>query len=482
VSTSELGRELFQRFLDEAPQENIDTKPPDSEVVTFRTVTLNEVYVGVDLQKFLARLKSIATHESKYDVCPEIENAIQYDLQRIGNFSIHPHEDQPQNLGILYRARLPEGVMKVSAKYYLLGPNCLSVNLVFCMDVESRLVIDTILREYVVPKMIEEGGIQFQNVFDIKRSRCTSAIQDAAKKCQLWASEFLPGTLNESGNEPMPAVACLTTREEVPFLSGKLYMRLLGLTFPSSIMKIFDAAPVFLSQRLTNRGPYRFALSARESELMTSNKVSPDQLSAFLTETAGPLFVLNGLDALVRKLDSEVRDLRSEIIELDIEKSNNQKLADLRIRLSKISRLVSTISHEYRNILTQDHLAWSAFPNVHTFATASMSESKSVSSQNFLGGIDYSIGEVQASTDQLIQQSAIMASAIGDSLRIDQERTLSRFNRILVVLTALLVVAAIVQGIIDISTHSSSHPDHTSRPIATTTTRTTTTSPIKSGN
>jgi preprotein translocase subunit SecG len=130
--------------------------------------------------------------------------------------------------------------------------------------------------------------------------------------------------------------------------------------------------------------------------------------------------------------------------------------------------LISTISHEFRSVLSSDHLAWSGFPSTNAYELATMSKPSQVLVQNFLHRIEDSCKELQQSSDQLVQQSAIMASAIGDSLRIDQERTLSRFNKMTIVLAALLFAATIVLGVVEI--HISD--GHTVIPTTPTTTTT----------
>jgi signal transduction histidine kinase len=466
---SELVHIVHQRNLDNAPEENATTTPSETEAITFRSVTLAEVYIGTDLKRFLTRLKSLAEPEAKYEVTPSIENSILYDRPTVGNFTIRPMSDRANHRGSTYCASLPSGISTVNAKYYLLGPNCLAVNFTFCLDAEAQGVIDSILRSEAEPQLkVIDGTISFLSVSEVKRNKCSSEFQSYIARCQSWAHGVLPGTLNSIVTEPIPAIVGLTTREEMPFLSKVPYMRLLGLSFPAAVLRVFDPAPVFLSQRLTNIGPYRFILSAREPDLMTSNSISPIQLSAMMNETAGPIFVLNALDALVKKADRNLRRLRTEIIELSVDKGSNQKLANLRIRLSELSRLISTISHEFRSVLSSDHLAWSGFPSTNAYELATMSKPSQVLVQNFLHRIEDSCKELQQSSDQLVQQSAIMASAIGDSLRIDQERTLSRFNKMTIVLAALLFAATIVLGVVEI--HISD--GHTVIPTTPTTTTT----------
>ncbi len=176
-----------------------------------------------------------------------------------------------------------------------------------------------------------------------------------------------------------------------------------------------------------------------------------EQLPALMQQLANPLLVVYGLDALVRKMDKNLRDLRAQIVALRVSKESISELADLRIKLSALSRSVSTLRHEFRRTLNRSHAAWDNFPAVELFDLASLTKPTIQTAEKFLDAIRYSSEELEVGTDQLVEQSSIMASAIGDSVRINQDRTLRGLNVILVFLTLVLLVVAIIQGIDDAS-------------------------------
>jgi hypothetical protein len=371
----------------------------------------------------------------------------------VGGFSIHQVNETKTEVEELYQAALPNGVSVIDGWYYLLGPYSLVVVFTFRLNADTQLVLDRILRTDVVPRLDEVSpgsGIQPVSVIDVKRQNCSKQLDSLNALCQHWANDHFPGTLNHDASEPIPVIPCVTTREEAPFQSGTLYQRLVGLAFPASVMRLSHTASVLMSQRLTNIGPYRFVLSTRESDFAKALRgTTREQLPALMQQMANPLIVAYGLDALVRKLDKDLRNLRAQIIALSVSEESISELAKLRIALSALSRTVSTVRHEFRRTLVKTHMAWDNFPAVELFELASLTKPVVLPVEKFLNAIKYSSEELGVGTDQLIEQSSIMASAIGDSVRIDQDRTLRWLNRVLVALTVVLIVIAVVTGIED---------------------------------
>ncbi len=109
------------------------------------------------------------------------------------------------------------------------------------------MTLDRIVRTDVEPRLesVEPGAsIRHMSVIDIKRQNCSKAIDSLSALCQHWANDNFPGTLNSDASDPVPVMPCITTRDEAPFRSNELFLKLMGLSFPASVLRLTNTASV----------------------------------------------------------------------------------------------------------------------------------------------------------------------------------------------------------------------------------------------
>ena len=103
-------------------QGNLDSRPPEDETITFRSVTVAEIYLGQAADSLVTALDAIEWVNFEEPLLGRIAEARRGNRFSSGNF---PLVSDRRN-GVLYRyglTDLPPGIERIYCEYFVLGPS-----------------------------------------------------------------------------------------------------------------------------------------------------------------------------------------------------------------------------------------------------------------------------------------------------------------------------------------------------------------------
>lgn len=379
-------------------QENIDTRPPDGETVTFRSVTVADIYAGQAADSLVTALAAIDWNYSDESVGYKITEA-RKDYQDSRGFfwlleetsvyllsqrgEIFDASDMSHDFPGFGRTSLPSGIDYIVGEYYVVGPSTVAIVLTFVLVDDEARRLDAALREDAKPTMGPYSLAQVSNirtVEDVKRERIRDIRAEVARRCLTWLKDKMPGTLSATEEGPGPPTCALVSLAAgKPFDSQAEYMALLGLTRASfrgyfagmtlrglrptgSVEKFVSDDFLFLvrpSGRATDGGlmaAFNEADARSHSwifDLDAAPEVFHREISSFM--------IADGLNAALLSFEPRLRDVRAGLDQLDFNKASGSQVIALRNRLLGISRGVSIISSDVTVLVADAVMIWRYF-------------------------------------------------------------------------------------------------------------------------
>ena len=176
---------------------NIDTLPPVGEAVSFRSVTVAEIYAGQAIDSLTSALAAIEWtnfDEPLLDQIAEARRGFQYSRWVFWLIS----DTSPSELGGYGRTSLPSGIDRIYSDCYVLGPSIMAVVLTFVLADDEAKSLDAALRDDAESRLDLLGPANFsvKTVRDIKREQIRRIQDEVVRRCRSWLKDTMPGTLS----------------------------------------------------------------------------------------------------------------------------------------------------------------------------------------------------------------------------------------------------------------------------------------------
>ena len=343
LSSSDVDEQLLALERQRDPQGNIDTRPPVGEAITFRSVTLAEIYVGQAADALMTALGAIEWANFGRPIVDDIAEARKSDYYFWGNFWLY--SDTSQGVRRYGQTNLPSGIDRIYGKCYVLGRSIVALVLTFVLTDDEAKRIDAALQDDAESQVERRGTyISRRTVRDIKRERIRGVCDEVTRRCLEWLKSRMPGTLSAAieGLDP-PACTLVSLAVGKPFDTQAEYMDLLDLRRPLLAEKFVCHEFLYL---VPLGGPADGGLVAafNEADAIEAGWTGDlgDTPETFQEEISF-LMIADGLRAALLSFEPRLRDIRADLNRLDIEKPAGTQVIGLRDRLLELSREISNV-------------------------------------------------------------------------------------------------------------------------------------------
>jgi hypothetical protein len=430
-------------------QANIDTRPPDDEAVTFRSVTVAEIYAGQavgSLTTAIAEIDWINSYEPILDRITEAQKGHRYSRgvfwlvegRRMGSLLRHG------------RTTLPVGVDRIYGEYYVLGPSIVAVILTFVLADDEAKRIDAVLRDDAQSMLdrYRRPIFSVKTVRDIKRERIRTIRDAVVRRCLTWLKDRMPGTLsaiNEGFGPPTCALISLAVGK--PFDTRAGYMTLLDVDSAFFVEKFVGRDFLFLIHLLGRAADGWMVAAFNEAEAVGSGWVVNVKFAPELFhEEISSLMIADGLNAALRSFGPRLGDIRTDLNRLDIDKPAGTRVIELRNRLLGLSREVSTVCGDVTVLLDDAGTIWADFsPLVRIKLNADTSGTAEITADTTRRQLRVIIENLQAQEVELRELIIVTSGAMNETRSLNLTNTLNRLTLVLVALTIAVLAVAIVQ-------------------------------------
>jgi hypothetical protein len=349
------------------PQGNENTRPPASEAITLRSMTVVEMYAGQAIESLtmaLAAIKWTGLDPSIVDQIAEAEKSYTYS-QGVFYLTDTGSGDIGGVIG-RGRTRLPTAISRIYGNYYVLGPSLVAVVLTFVLAEEEAKRIDAALRNDAESHVDQPTAATFRrkSVRDVKKELVRHIRDDVSQRCRQWIQDTMPGTLSAVHEGPgIPVCALLSLSEGLPFETHAEYMALLDLV--NDFLAERFVAPNFLYLAY----PIDIGQNQRMTGAFNENKALGEHwvhdLSAapeVFHQAVSSLMIADGIYAVLLSYEPKLRDVRAALNRLDFSAATGAEVIGLRNRLLTISRDVSTICSDVTVLVDDAFAIWSDIP------------------------------------------------------------------------------------------------------------------------
>ena len=441
---------------------NTDTSPPVDEAVSFRSVTVAEIYAGQAIDSLTSALAAIEWtnfDEPVLDQIAEARRGFQYSRWVFWLVS----ETSSGVLGGYGRTSLPSGIDRIYGDYYVLGPSIVAVVLTFALADDAAKRLDAALRDGAESRLDLLGPTNFsvKTVRDIKRERIRRIQDEVVRRCRSWLKDRMPGRLSamEEGLGP-PTCALISLAAGKPFDTDAEYMALLDLMRPYLVEKFVAHDFLFLIHpigRATDGGlvaAFNEADAVGRGWLPASLGAVPEVFHEAITS----LMTAEGLNAALLSFEPRLRDVRADLNQLDFEKASGSQVIALRNRLLGISRDLSIVCSDVTVHLGHVSIIWSGFSPLARVkpigATWAAAETTADTKRRQLRAVMESLQAQEADLRELILvTSASMSETRNLELQTQVLGLTDRLNGLtkwLIVLTVVLVILGVAALVVQV--------------------------------
>jgi hypothetical protein len=439
-------------------QANIDTRPPDDEAVTFRSVTVAEIYVGQTVRSFMTAFSAIdwiRFDGTFLDDIAGVQKGFRYSQGLFGLAS-----DTSRGFDFGYgRTSLPSGIDRILGVYYVLGPSIVAVVFTFVLASDEAMRLDAALRNDGESRLDRLGPTLFsmKTVRNVKRERIGDVLDQVIRRCLTWLNDRMPGTLsaNKEGFGP-PTCALVSLAVGRPLDTQAGYMALLGLwrRFAEKFVShdfLFLLGPFF---RVAGRW-----MTAAFNEADATGHGWPSDHGA--AEDFGLLIscfmMAEGLEAVLLSFELRLRDVRADLDRLDFDKATGSQVIALRNRLLGISRDLSIVSSDL-TVLLGDKRMWRDFsPLAQVLPNGSASATADTTARTTRRELRAIMESLQAQEVGLRELILVTSASISETRNLElQTKVLGLTNKLngltrwLIILTVVLVILGVAALVVQI--------------------------------
>lgn len=460
--------------------DNLKTRPPADEVITFWSLTVAEVYVGPKIDSLTKTLAGFDWRSSDRNVADEIEKARKGYQYISSRFWLISDAAEPGFLGEHARTSIPTGIDRIYAEYVVAGPSIVALVLTFVLDDTEAKKLDAALRDDAESRLDRLGERKFsiKTVESVKKERVRAVRDDVAKRCRDWLDEMMPGTLaaTKEGLGP-PMCGLLSLAEGRPFETAAPYMHLLDLKLDFFAQRFVNYESLFLTTPLSSSDDSAMVAAFNEPQALESRWLDHVEAAPeFFHEAVSSLMIADSLYTGLLAFEPRLRDLRTELSKLDLDTATEPQVVGLRNQLLGMSRDVSILCSDLAVVLDDADIVWREF-RAMTWVRPSGSPSVSV-----VTTADTKKRQLRTTTESLQGQEAglrdlilVTSQAMGETRNLDlQTKVLGLTNKLnglttwLIVLTVALVILGVAGFIVQVvnSPPVNVKVTHTSRPTS----------------
>ena len=157
VSAEAFAERMLARYTAMHEQSNRESSPPDGEHVTFRAVTLAEVYIGQEIDGLSAALQRSEWFNVGEQFADEIAKARQTDATYNSEFLLLSGPDSHWAMQGYGKADLPTGIHRIIGQPYVLGPSMVALVLTFVLSESEAGRLDETLRKEATAELDPSG-------------------------------------------------------------------------------------------------------------------------------------------------------------------------------------------------------------------------------------------------------------------------------------------------------------------------------------
>jgi len=360
---------FLQHELDNAPVANESTRPPDSETISLRSITLSEIYIGASAPSFAHNLGRFKNAKSTTSPSAHIKNCIAARKIAIGHFVVVKPNDAQRPSRTVLGANLPPGISKVHCTYFVFGPSLVALIATFEVHGDLQGVITKELLRDVAPEIQsnDDGSLRVLTVLDKKRSAVETATRSFTAFCQSWLSDQLPGSFGTIEPKQIPSTLGVTF-EELDFSSTTFpdYARAIGIEQVSHAVR-FDAHPYVTVRRpIGDEVPYRRLLAFNENDARSDGWITDFELSSIA------IHMLDGVTSLISALlcsydqfERRLQKIRLTYNTFEISrKPKVKRMLNLRAGLLMISRDIACFKADLLIDLSTSSFLWDGYQSI----------------------------------------------------------------------------------------------------------------------
>jgi hypothetical protein len=460
-------------------QRNTETRPPDSETVTFRSVTVAEVYVGREADNLTAALGAIEWINFDEPIAEKIAEARKDGEYYRAQFVFISDPSRGLRLRGYGKVSLPEGIERIYGQSYVLGPSLVAVALTFVLTDAEAGRLDTALRDEAQSRVERTGSTQYtpKTVYHVKSERAHGIQDELSKRCLAWLKKKFPGTLVAGDGLRVPVCSLLSLAEGKPFHTQAEYMRLLNLTNGFFAYKFARPDFLFLTPRIGRTRERELIAAFSEADALSPGSY-PDlsAMSEIFHEAFSPFMIIEAVQGVLRSFKSRMRDIRSDLEKLDFDHATELQVLGLRNQLLGMSRDIAIVSGDAAIVVDDAVMIWADYPLlVPVDPSQSLPPTAESTADATRSNLRSLMANLQAQETGLRELVLITSQAINDAQNMQlQKKVLTLTGRlswltiVLVILTLALVFIGVVQLVDPPSTGTSSPgvAPHTSTPAA----------------
>jgi hypothetical protein len=304
-------------------QENEKTSPPDGEHVTFRSVTLAELYVGAEIDALAAALQKATWVNTDEQFTEEIATARQLDAPYASEFLLRSSPASPSFRESYGETDLPAGIARIIGQLNVLGPSLTSLVLTFVLTDEEADCLDRAIRDEADANLrYTDSLVSIETVYVVKSKRVQAVLDEVGQRCATWLQGWAPGTLGVGDGIGIPlcslisvAKGTLCETRAITDSPPPAYLRLLGLASSFNARKFARPDFMFLVPRNSQRRREYIAAFNEEEAAKTYADVSatPDILHGEIFRYMAVL----ALEGILDSFESRMRATRAMLASLD---------------------------------------------------------------------------------------------------------------------------------------------------------------------
>lgn len=462
-------------------ERNAETAPPDGERVTFRSVTLAEVYYAHQADQLTEKLHATRCAVTGEQFAEQIAKARKDDAVYNSEFLLRSSASSISPTLRRYNDTvLPADFDRIAGQVHVLGPSLVTVVLTFVLTGNQATRLDEALR---LPVNAENPGLQsraaVRSVLRVKSERVDRVLEDVTGRCQDWLKNWTPGMLAAGDGKRVPACSLISLAEGRPFQTKGDYMHLLAIgAGTSGAMRL--ARPdykIFLMDRGARKRRWDLAASFNEQE---ANKWwDAEAVPEILHENLHPYMTVLALEGVLDSFQARMRTTRSALVGLSLNSNQESDAGALRGNLLELSRDIAVACGDIKGAVDDRTAAslWAQYPLLLTAASGEpLGEPLDPGAVPRMK-LGEAIRNIRSQETELRELVLVTSQAASDAQNARTANSLNRLTIWLVVLTIVLVglgVITVVQdmnkdnksGSSNVAPSSSPAPMHTAHPTS----------------
>jgi len=345
-------------------QRNKETRPPDDEAITFRSVTIAKVYVGQEADPLAAFLNAVEWKDFDDRIAEGMTAARKAGAYYSARFTLVSDPTPRQEFLRCGKANMPAGFQRIFGQVYVLGPSLVALVFTFAITDFEAGRLDRALRDDAESTVVRTGLRQFtpKTVFHVKAELVRRLRDELGERCLAWLEEKVPGTLAAGGGHVLPMCSLISLAKGKPFWTQAEYTRLLDLTSVLYAGKFAYPDYLFLTRPMGSTREREFIAAFNEEDALSPGSY-PDLFAApeIVHEVISPVMVVEAIEGVIESFDSRMRDIRSDLEKLDFDKATDSQVIGLRNKLLGLSRDIAVVCGD-ATVLVDMGLIWPDYP------------------------------------------------------------------------------------------------------------------------